>query len=93
MVDECVSVRSDDHYYQIQSERSRVLSEKETIEKVYQQLLEDHRTLQTSYDDVVSEKEDVLARLSDLRRSVDDQRNEKADVLMRGEIDRLRVEL
>lgn len=85
--------RSDDHYYQIQSERSRVLSEKETIEKVYQQLLEDHRTLQTSYDDVVSEKEDTMARLRELRRSVDDQRNEKADVLMRAEIDRLRMEL
>jgi protein HOOK3 len=70
-----------------------VLTEKETIEKVYQQLLEDHRTLQTSFDDVASEKEDALARLRDLRRNMDNQRNEKADVFMRAEIDRLRVEL
>lgn len=84
---------SDDHYYQIQSERSRVLTEKETLEKVYQQLLEEHRALQTSHDDVVSEKEDAQTRLRDLRRNMDDHRNEKADVLMRGEIDRLRAEL
>lgn len=70
-----------------------MLTEKETLEKVYQQLLEDHRTLQTSYDDIVSEKDDTLSRLRDLQRNVDDQRSQKADVFMRTEIDRLRVEL
>jgi protein HOOK3 len=30
-------------------ERSRVLSDKDTLEKVYQALLEEHRKLQTSY--------------------------------------------
>jgi len=30
-------------------ERSRVLSDKDTLEKVYQNLLEEHRTLQTNY--------------------------------------------
>ncbi|KIJ29889.1 hypothetical protein M422DRAFT_36799 [Sphaerobolus stellatus SS14] len=87
------SMTDDDHYYQIQSERSHALSEKETLEKVYQQLLEEHRTLQTSHDDVLSEKDDAISRLKDLQHSVDRQRNEKADVLMRGEIDRLRLEL
>ncbi|KAF8589935.1 HOOK-domain-containing protein [Ramaria rubella] len=87
------SMTDDDHYYQIQSERSRVLTEKETLEKVYQQLLDDHRALQTSYDDAVSEKEDAMSRLRDFRRNMDDHRHDKADVLMRAEIDRLRVEL
>ena len=84
---------SDDHYYQIQSERSRVLSEKETLEKVYQQLLEEHSALQTSYDDVVSEKDDAISRMKDLQHNMDRHRNEKADVLLRAEIDRLRQEL
>ncbi|KII88905.1 hypothetical protein PLICRDRAFT_175157 [Plicaturopsis crispa FD-325 SS-3] len=88
-----VSMTEDDHYYQIQSERSQILSEKETLEKVYQALLEEHRTLQTSYDDVVSEKDDAAGQLREMRREVEGKRNDKADVLMRGEIDRLRAEL
>lgn len=83
----------DDHYYQIQSERSHILTEKETIEKVYQALLEDHRVLQTNFDDVVSEKDDALGRLRELQRDLDSRRNDKADVMMRAEIDRLRSEL
>lgn len=83
----------DDHYYRIQSERRHVLTEKETIEKVYQVLLEDHRVLQTNFDDVVSEKDDALARLRDVQRDLEGRRNDKADVMMRAEIDRLRSEL
>jgi protein HOOK3 len=85
---------SDDHYYHLQSDRSRILAEKETLEKVYQTLLEEHRTLQTNYDDAVSEKEDALARMRQTQREVDDTRkNDKADHVMRAEIDRLRAEL
>jgi protein HOOK3 len=90
---ECLSLLRDDHYYQIQSERSQILSEKDTLNQVYQALLEEHRTLQTNYDDVVSEKDDVLARLRNTQRDVDSQRNDKADIMMRAEIDRLRTEL
>lgn len=75
------------------SERSRILSEKETIENVYKNLLEDHRTLQTNYDDALAEREDALVRLRELRRETDDKRSDKADGLMRAEIDRLRSEL
>lgn len=83
----------DDHYYRIQSERSQIFSEKETLEKVYQALLEEHRLLQTVHDDVVSEKEDAQVQLRQLRREVDTRRNEKADVMMRSEMDRIRLEL
>ncbi|KAF8436897.1 HOOK-domain-containing protein [Boletus edulis BED1] len=91
---ECVfSAAHHDHYYQIQSERSHVLAEKETIEKVYRVLLEDHRVLQTNYDDVVSEKDDTLARLRDMQRDLENRRHDKPDVMMRAEIDRLRSAL
>lgn len=83
----------DDHYYRIQSERSQIFSEKETLEKVYQALLEEHRTLQTNFDDVISEKDDALSRLREVRREVDSKRNDKSDVMMRAEIDRLRTDL
>ncbi|CCM03827.1 uncharacterized protein FIBRA_05976 [Fibroporia radiculosa] len=89
-----VSMTEDDHYYQIQSERSRTLSEKETIEKVYQTLLEEHRTLQTNFDDVTSEKEDALAQLRQAQREAESKRvDSRGDAMMRAEIDRLRTEL
>ncbi|TFK98999.1 HOOK protein-domain-containing protein [Pterulicium gracile] len=84
---------ADDHYYRIQSDRSQMFSQKETIEKLYQNLLEEHRTLQTSYDDTLNEKEDALARLRDNERQAEFKRNEKADIHLRGENDRLRSEL
>ncbi|KAA1478772.1 HOOK-domain-containing protein [Dentipellis sp. KUC8613] len=86
-------ITRDDHYYQIQSERSRVFAQKETLEKVYQSLLDEHRTLQTNYDDAVSEKDEALARAREIQREVETRRNDKADVMMRAEIDRLRSEL
>jgi protein HOOK3 len=83
----------DDHYYRIQSEKSQILSEKDTLEKVYQVLLEDHRALQTRYDDVISEKEDMTVRLREIRREADFKRNDRTDTMMRGEIERLRAEM
>ena len=86
----------DDHYYQIQSERSRILSEKETLEKVYQALLEEHRTLQTNFDDIQSEKEDAVAQLKQAQREADissKRVDTRGDAMLRGEIDRLRADL
>jgi protein HOOK3 len=83
----------DDHYYRIQSEKSQILFEKETLEKVHQVLLEEHCTLQTKFDDAVSEKEDTLRQLREARREFDSKRNDKADSIMRAEIERLRTEL
>jgi protein HOOK3 len=83
----------DDHYYRIQSEKSQILFEKETLEKVYQALLEERRTLQTKFDDAVSEKEDMLRQLREARREFDSKRNDKTDSIMRAEIERLRTEL
>ena len=84
----------DDHYYQIQSERSKILTEKETLEKVYQALLEEHRTLQTNYDDAMSEKEEALSQMRQAQREADSKRvDTRGDAMLRGEIDRLRTDL
>ncbi|KAJ3775589.1 HOOK-domain-containing protein [Lentinula raphanica] len=74
--------------------KSAILNQKETLEKVYQQLLEEHRQLQTTHDDVLSERGDLVAQLKEARREVDNRRNDgKADVMLRAEIDRLRTDL
>lgn len=49
-------VPSDDHYYQIQSDRSRVLAEKETLEKVYDALIQEHRSLQSQFVSIIRVK-------------------------------------
>ncbi|KAJ7074380.1 HOOK protein-domain-containing protein [Mycena amicta] len=87
------NMTEDDHYYQLQTEKSQILSDKETLEKVYQALLEEHRTLQTNHDDLVSEKDDTLAKLREARREADTRRSDKGDGMLRGEIDRLRADL
>lgn len=70
------------------------MTEKETLEKVYQTLLEEHRTLQTNYDDAVSEKDDAIAQLRQAQRDAENKRGDsRGDAMMRAEIDRLRTEL
>ena len=83
----------DDHYYQLQSERSRLQLEKDALEKTHQTLLEDHRSLQSQLDDVLSEREDAFARTRELLHQADTRRSDKTDVSMKVEMDRLRADL
>ena len=64
------------------------------MEKVYQTLMEEHRTLQSNLDDAVSEKEDALSQLRQAQRDADNRKPDgRNDAIMRAEIDRLRSEL
>ena len=70
------------------------MSAKETLEKVYQNLLEEHRQLQTSQEDLVSERDDALAQVRQVRRDLETRRGDsKADVMLRAENDRLRADM
>jgi protein HOOK3 len=83
----------DDHYYQLQSERSRLQLEKDALEKAHQALLEDHRSLQSQLDDVLSERDDAFARTRELLHQADTRRSDKTDVGMKADTDRLRADL
>ncbi|KAK7043729.1 hypothetical protein VNI00_008341 [Paramarasmius palmivorus] len=88
------TMTEDDHYYRIQSEKSQILTEKEALEKAYQALIEEHRQLQTSHEDMTSERDEALAQARQAKRELDNRRvDNKADVMARAEIDRLRGEL
>ena len=70
------------------------MSEKETLEKAYQTILEEHRTLQTNYDDIVSEKDEALAQVRQAQREAENRRSDsRGDTMLRAEMDRLRAEL
>jgi len=83
----------DDHYYQLQSERSRLQLERDALEKAHQALLEGHRSLQSQHDDVLSERDDAFARTRELLHQADTRRSDKADVTMKADMDRLRADL
>ena len=83
----------DDHYYQIQSERSQIFTEKENLEKSYQTLLEEHKRMQAQQEDIISERDEALSQVRNMRHEVDGRRSEKADVHLRAELDRVRAEL
>lgn len=54
----------------------------------------EHRTLQTNFDDLASEKEDVSAQLRQAQRDAENRRiDSRGDTLLRAEIDRLRTDL
>lgn len=66
------------------------------MEKAYQQLMEEHRNLQSNVEEAVQEKDEALARVRQFEREMEAEgrRNDgKADVMMRAEIDRLRADL
>ncbi|KIL69547.1 hypothetical protein M378DRAFT_69226 [Amanita muscaria Koide BX008] len=83
----------DDHYYMIQTQRSQIFSEKVSVEKAYRALLQEHRTLQSNYDEVVSDREETVAQLREMKKEMEIRRNEKSDVILRTEIERLRADL
>lgn len=83
----------DDHYYQLQSERSRLQLEKDALEKAHQAILEDHRSLQSQLDDVLSERDDAFARTRELLHQADTRKSDKTDVSMKADMDRLRAEM
>jgi protein HOOK3 len=67
--------------------------EKEALEKAHQALMEEHRTLQSHLDDVISERDDASARMRELLQQADSRRSDKGDVILKVEIDRLRADL
>ncbi|KAF9505679.1 hypothetical protein BS47DRAFT_1367890 [Hydnum rufescens UP504] len=76
-------------------ELSRVISDKEVLENVYQALILEHRDLQSNFPkaNALSDTADLSARMQEVERKADEQRNNKTDSLLRGEIDRLQREL
>jgi len=68
-------------------------TEKETVEKAYQALMEEHRALLASHEEVVAEKEEAVGRMRRLEREADSRKNEKVDVMLRAENDRMRADL
>ena len=67
--------------------------EKDALEKAHQALLEEHRSLQSHLDDVVSERDDAFTRAKELVHQADNRRSDKTDVIMKAEVDRLRADL
>ena len=49
--------------------------------------------MQTNHDDILSDREEILAQLRETKREMEVRQNEKSDVILRAEIERLRTDL
>lgn len=63
------------------------------LEKLYLELMESHKSLQSSLDDTLAEKDDFTKELNRYKEEVERDRNLQADVLLRQEIERLKEQL
>ncbi|KAF8305335.1 hypothetical protein DL93DRAFT_358256 [Clavulina sp. PMI_390] len=53
----------------------------------------EHQALQSQLDEALSKVEEQRQEIGDYQRKADDDRSQRNEALMRGEIDRLRLEL
>ncbi|KZO93191.1 HOOK-domain-containing protein [Calocera viscosa TUFC12733] len=83
----------DDHYYQIQSARSRLQSENTSLLSARAALQAQVEALQAAAGDLQAERDDALALARELRAQAEERRGEKQEAGLRGEIDRLKDEL
>ncbi|KZT62345.1 HOOK-domain-containing protein [Calocera cornea HHB12733] len=83
----------DDHYYQIQSARSRLQSENASLQAARAALQSQVESLQTTNADLQAERDDALATAREMRERAEEKRGEKMEGVLRGEIERLKDEL
>ncbi|UZJ57470.1 hypothetical protein CBS101457_006790 [Exobasidium rhododendri] len=63
------------------------------LEKLYLDLLESHKTLQTSWDESNTEREEARKELTRFKEEVQHDRNTQADILLRQEVERYKEAL
>lgn len=68
-------------------------NEEVRMEKLYLELMESHKSLQSSLNDTLAEKDDFTAELNRYKEEVERDRNLQADIMMRQEIERLKEQL
>jgi protein HOOK3 len=49
--------------------------------------------MQAQQEDIISERDEALSQVRNMRRETEGKRSEKADVHLRAELDRVRIEL
>ncbi|KAK4702513.1 hypothetical protein P7C70_g3710, partial [Phenoliferia sp. Uapishka_3] len=81
---------ADSEFYHLQHERSRLLSDKETIQVVYEELVRTYSTLKEDHEQALSSLALAEARAVEAETS---GKNDRADVAFKAEFDRLRTDL
>ncbi|EJT97556.1 HOOK-domain-containing protein, partial [Dacryopinax primogenitus] len=80
----------DDHYYSLQSARSRLQSENTQLHSALQALQVQVDQLQTQASDLQAEKDDALQTARELRAQAEERRGREVEAGLRGEIERLK---
>lgn len=70
-----------------------MFAEKESIERMYNRLMEEHKATLAKQEELVSDRDEAVAQTKLLRQQMEGRRNEKSDIHLRAELDRVRSEL
>ncbi|KAI5474231.1 protein-nucleus import-related protein [Pseudohyphozyma bogoriensis] len=84
---------ADSEFYDLQHERSRLLSDKNTLQDVYEELMRNYRSLKDDHEEALGNLAAAEAKAADAVAKNDAGKNERADVAFKGEMDRLRNDL
>ncbi|SCZ96335.1 BZ3500_MvSof-1268-A1-R1_Chr8-2g10125 [Microbotryum saponariae] len=83
----------DSEFYALHQDRSRLLSDKDALQIVYEELLRAHRTLQEDHEEALSAVAAAEVRANEAVAVVEANRAERADAGYKAELDRMRQAL
>ncbi|GAA5963914.1 hypothetical protein JCM21900_001145 [Sporobolomyces salmonicolor] len=84
---------ADSEFYHIQHEKSRLMHDKEALQVVYEDLVDQYNQLKEDHEDALASAAAAEAKASEAVARAEAGKNDRADQAYKAEIDRLRTEL
>ncbi|GAA5907780.1 hypothetical protein JCM5296_004534 [Sporobolomyces johnsonii] len=84
---------ADSEFYHIQHEKSRLMHDKEALQVVYEDLVDQYNQLKEDHEDALASVAAAEAKASEAVAHAEAGKNDRADQAYKAEIDRLRTEL
>ncbi|GAA5976900.1 hypothetical protein JCM5350_007285 [Sporobolomyces pararoseus] len=91
--DKTMEVDADTEFYQIQHEKSRLMHDKEALQVVYEDLVEQFNSLKEEHEEALASAAAAEARAVEAEKRSKSKDTAKNEVGLKAEIDRLRTEL
>ncbi|GAA5846488.1 hypothetical protein JCM9279_006711 [Rhodotorula babjevae] len=83
----------DDEFYELRHEKSRVMHDKEALQVVYEDLVEQFNALKDEHEETLGKLAETEAKVEESAVKVQQDKSERSEQVYKAEIDRLRGEL
>ncbi|GAA5841236.1 hypothetical protein JCM3766R1_001709 [Sporobolomyces carnicolor] len=91
--DKTLEIDADSEFYQIQHEKSRLMHDKEALQVVYEDLVEQFNSLKEEHEETLAAQVAAEARAAELEQRSKSKETLKNEQALKAEIDRLRSDL